>query len=891
MYNWYDIVEPHQDIREGGFDESVFAAKLWDAVLGTAPANYSDPYLFFKKTYLTDGLKNLLLKVNNKLKNGKGASVIEIKTEFGGGKTHALISIYHYLMNGERIKSQLPEGCDLIDAGVAVIVGTELDPVNGHERDGLTIRTLWGEIAYQLGGVEGYHELEDSDRLRVSPGKEKLKNFLKQYEPFVLLIDEALIYIAKAQGVEFAESTLGSQAFAFLQELTETVSSLKKGMLLVTLPSSHLEDYTKESSESLARLDKIFGRIESFETPVKGEEIYSIITRRLFSQTIDQERRDQVVHQYYELYQKHRDELPAKVKESDYLRRMELAYPFHPEMIDVLNEKWSTFSSFQRTRGVLRLLANVVEDLYRKEKNIDLILPSDIGLDAPSLRQEFLHHIGNEYEGIIGSDISGHDAKSLLLDRENKGWKHLAERISTAIFMYSFSADRSERGATLEYIKLTTLHAETIPSMVTEVLQRLDKTLWYLNEKGGMYHFSKIPNLNRMILDKKERYNESYEEEMRSILQKEAGKGFRAYLWTRGSEDVPDNRELKLVILHPNADVGTPSRWLDKRGNTFRTYKNTIIFAMADPAGFGHLKEQIKEYLALNEIKEGIDSGAEETLKDRLPEVNQRIIRIKDDFSYNARRMYNTLVVGAERISLGQPTVGKEGLSTWYMRELETRERIVKNLHYRFLVNRFLRDKEWIETGLIVDQFCKDTRLPIPASLDVIKRMIKSGVTDGAFGIGFVEDEEVEADSIKTESCEITFGESEVIVSKALVQRILSEREKKEEETTEGKDKKPKPGGGELPVSITPPKPPEKPSETVRKFKKIRLRVENIPSTKITEISRGVLMPISQEVGVFELTLEINIDDEEGVSASTIQNKVKETIQQIGAKIVREKIE
>ncbi|RLG35314.1 hypothetical protein DRN98_01510 [Methanosarcinales archaeon] len=886
MDNWYDIVEPHQDIKDGDFDESVFAADLGNVVLQSAPADYTDPYLFFKKTYLTDGLKNLLLKVNNKLKNGKGASVIEIKTEFGGGKTHALISIYHYLKNGEKIKNLLPDGCDLTDAGVAVIVGTHLDPVNGHKRDGLTIRTLWGEIAYQLGGVKGYHEFEESDRLRVSPGKEKLKSFLEEHEPFVLLIDETLEYITKAKGVEFAESTLGSQTLAFLQELTETVSSLERGMMLVTLPSSRIEDYTKESDESFARLDKIFGRIESFETPVRGEEIYSIITRRLFSKTVDEARRNEVLHRYFELYQQHGDELPAKVREKEYLRRMELSYPFHPEVIDILNEKWSTFPSFQRTRGVLRLLANVVEDLYRKEKNIDLILPSDIGMDAQSVRQEFLKHIGVEYEGVIVSDISGHDAKSLMLDRENRGWKHLAERISTSIFMYSFSADKSERGATLEYIKLATLHTDTIPSMVTEVLQKLDRTLWYLNEKGGMYHFSKIPNLNRMILDKKERYNESYEDEMRSVLQKEAGKAFITYLWPRSSEDVPDNRDIKLVILHPNADENTPSKWLDKRGSTFRTYKNTMIFAMADPRGYGYLKEQIKEYLALSEIKESIKSGSEEALKDRLSEVDQRIKQIMDDFSYNVRNMYRTLAIGEEKISLGQPTVGKEALSTWFMRELETRERIAKNLHYRFLVDRFLRDREWIETRLIMDQFYKDTGLPIPASQDVIKKAIKNGVSDEAFGIGSVRDGNIEKDSVKwgveVSASSLVLDEGEVIISKATAQKIVEEIKKDdkidvyvEEETDKEK----------------PPERPEAPKATVKKFKKIRLRVENIPSAKIAEISRGVLMPISQEVGSFELTLEIDIEDQEGVSESTIQNKVKETIHQIGAKIVREEME
>ena len=199
-------------------------------------------------------------------------------------------------------------------------------------------------------------------------------------------------------------------------------------MMIVTLPSSSIEDYGERTEESLAKLEKIFGRIESIETPVKGEEIYSIIQRRLFSNIKNSHKKDKIVLDYFELYQKHKDELPAKVRDADYKRKMELAYPFHPEVIDILNEKWSTYSSFQKTRGVLRLLANVIEDLYNSEKNIDIILPSDINLNNPSIRQEFLKHIGNEYEGIISSDIAGHDAKSISLDKENKGWKHLDKR-------------------------------------------------------------------------------------------------------------------------------------------------------------------------------------------------------------------------------------------------------------------------------------------------------------------------------------------------------------------------------------------------------------------------------------------------------------------------------
>nr|CBH38392.1 conserved hypothetical protein [uncultured archaeon] len=900
MVTWYDIVEPHQDIKDGNFDEAVFAADLGNVALGNAPVDYNEPAQFFKKTYFTDGITNLLYMAHSKLETEKGSSVVEIKTPFGGGKTHALISIYHYLKNGAKVQSQLPEGLPPITAEVAVIVGTHLNPLEGNSRNGLTVQTLWGEIAYQLAGEAGYKAFEQNDTDRVAPGKEKLRAFLESCEPFILLFDEVLEYITKARGVEYHGTNLGSQTFAFLQELSETVSSLRRGMLIVTLPSSYLEDYTERKEESLAKLEKTFGRIESIEETVKGEEIYSIIQRRLFANIKDPEMRDSIIMNYFELYQKDKDELPAKARDLDYKRKMELAYPFHPEVIDILYEKWGTYASFQRTRGVLRLLANVIEDLYNKEKHIDMILPSDIGLESASVRHEFLHHIGSEYESIIGSDISGHEAKSISLDKENKGWKHLAERIATTIFFYSFSGDKSENGATLEYIKFATLHADTIPSMVTEVLQRLDTSLWYLNEKGGMYRFSKIPNLNRMILDKKELYNIMYREEMRKVLDKEVGTAFSSVLWPEKSEDIADNKELKLVIMRPNENDDTPGEWLEKRGNTFRTYKNTIIFAKADPGGFGAFKDELKTYLALKEIEGEIKANEEGGLKDKATEVAQRIKRIRDDFSFNARRMYNVILRGQEEIALGQPTVGKESLSNWYKMALESREKLAPHLHYRYLVKKFMEGQDKIETKVISDQFYKDMSLVIPESPDVIRRAIQQGVAEGAFGLAYVKGGEVDKETLKFKSnvptSSVSLAEEEVLVSRDVAAGIVAEHERvkvpKIEDTGGGATWGEDTGragtggvvvpGGEVPGGEVP---------GPKRYKKISIRIEGIPSTKIADLSRGVLMPLSREVGGFEFSMEIDIDKAEGVAESTIKDKVKETVSQIGARVTKEVVE
>ncbi|MBN1316514.1 MAG: ATP-binding protein, partial [Anaerolineales bacterium] len=649
--SWYDIIPPHEDIRRGGFDEAIFAADLGDVADGRAPADYGDAYFFYKKTFLTKGLKNLLGRVHQTLSTGQGSSVVQIQTPFGGGKTHALVAIYHYLKDGKRVENLLPKELSVFSAQTAVVVGNHWNPLEGQTSDGITRKTFWGELAFQIGGPAGYEVFRENDRAGISPGKAMLRQLLAAHQPCILLFDEILEYINRALDVRGqTEVSLGTQTFSFFQELTEAVAAVPRCMLVVTLPSSYLEDFSDREEESLARLNKIFGRVESIETPVQGEEVYSVIRRRLFQvEHLKTAPMREIVHRYFQLYQEHRNDLPPKARELNYREKMEMAYPFHPDVIDILYEKWSTFPTFQRTRGVLRLLANIIEDLYQRESSIDLILPGDINLDKPAIRQEFLKHVGSEYEGLIGSDIAGHEAKAKLLDSANKPWRHLAQAISTVIFYHSFSADDSTKGINLPYIKLAVLRSDTIPALVTDILGKLSITLWYLNSRNDAYYFSRIPNLNRMILDKKELFNQSYESEFKSILQNELGNGFRSYLWPENGDGIPDNHDLKLVVLHPEDSGSQIPDWIERRGNSFREYKNTLFFVMADTGAFGKLRDDVKTVLALEDIKNEIKSGSSPLPEEKQSEVDSRMRHIKQDYSYNVRRMYHTLRIG-ERV-------------------------------------------------------------------------------------------------------------------------------------------------------------------------------------------------------------------------------------------------
>jgi hypothetical protein len=894
MRNWFDIITPHADIRKGHFDEAVFAADLGDVADGVAPTDYNDPYLFFKKTYLTAGLKTLLSRVHAKLTNGQGPAVVQVQTPFGGGKTHALVTIYHYLKHGQQIKELLPAGVEPMTAKLAVIGGNHWNPVTGKTSNGLTRRTFWGEVAYQIDGQAGYERFRANDETLISPGKDDLRNFLETHQPFVLLFDEILEYINRALDVRLKgqlDQSLGGQTFAFFQELTEAVALIPNGMIIATLPSSHLEDFGEQEEESLARLGKIFGRLESIETPVRGEEIYAVIRRRLFEvEAMRGQEMRETVHRYFQLYQQHRDDLPPKARDLNYKDRMELAYPFHPDLIDILNEKWSTFPSFQRTRGVLRLLANVVEDLYQREINIDLILPGDINLERPAIRQEFIKHIGSEYEGVIASDIAGHEAKSQALDKANRSWKHLAQSISNAIFCHSFSADDSEKGISLPYIKLAVLRSDTIPALATEVLQKLGNELWYLNSRGEAHYFSRIPNLNRMILDKKELYSQTYETELKAIIRKEVGSKFTAYLWEDSSDAIGDNRSLKLVILRPEDNGSQIPAWIERKGNAFREYQNTLFFALADTAAFAKMREDVKTYLALQEIDGSVKSGAMPQLETKKEEIERRLRDLRRDFSYNVRRMYHTLQFGQQKLDLGQPTAGNEDMSTWYWRELTDGNvgAIVEQLGYRIIVNKLLAGNDQVASAVILDQFYKNPDLPVPAQPEVIARAIQLGVKEKALGLTEMVSDELSphklkyGDPISLDS--VSFEPGVYLVTQRKAEELLA---KIPPPLPLPLPQPPQGGDVEPPPPPTPPPPPPE----VDKYKRVRLVITDIPAGKIADVNRGVLLPLSSLVKDMKFSLEIDITSEEGVPRATLENKIKETIRQIGARLWEENVE
>jgi hypothetical protein len=795
----------------------------------------------------------------------KKSKIVQVQTPFGGGKTHALISLYHLLKNSSEV-SDLENVKEILSSNrfnvpkvnVAVFVGTVPDPLKG--------KTPWGEIADQLGE---YERLEKHDKKRITPGRDLLQSLLSDKKPTLILMDELTEYIVKAKEFE-------DQILAFCQELTEAVNASEQCMLVCTLPSS--APYGERGERVLSQLQRVFGRMQVIYTPVEGEEIYEILRKRLFESLGDPKVHEIVASTYFSLYKKLGEEIPPEAREIHYKEKLLKAYPFHPETIDTLFERWGSIPTFQRTRGALRLLAEVVSDLYNRQYPSTLIQPAQINLSNPRLRRMFIEHIGEVFESVIASDIGGENAKAIRIDRQ-MGTEYsrfnIATGLATSIFFYSFSGGE-KKGTTAPRLRLAILREEIPPAIIGDAIKRLEDQLWFLHYENNLYYFSNVVGLNRVIIDKEEVVTENdIEAEFKSRLEKIAGTDFDVYIWPSSSSDIPDNKRVKLAILSCDFMAGAPKteRLIRTIINTystgFRTYKNSLFFLIADSNEYDGLKRTIRRFYALNTIK-----SEKETIK-RLTEEDQERVedRLKDaDSSIPTRifSLYRYLVKasrdGTKTYDLGIPTVGEKLSFTRRAKDyLKSQELLLERISPKVLVEKtFAKGDERKSVAEVREAFLKFPELSILESEQTFNNAVIQGVKDGTSGL-LINDKLHYKETISTTD----ILDDAVIVTKEFAEKqkekegqVIEKEEEKEEETKVEKE-------------IT---------------RKVSLRAE-IPWDKLSDFVRGVVIPLSTEGAQITLEIKVEAQSEKGINRNTLDSKVKETLNQIGAKILEEKEE
>ncbi len=346
----------------------------------------------------------------------------------------------------------------------------------------------------------------------------------------------------------------------------------KNCLLVISLPASDtagsphtqaddVEVGGQRGREALDRLRNVVGRVESSWRPASAEEGFEIVRRRLFEPLADQAQfkdRDVVARAFADLYRTQHQEFPPECHDADYEKRIKAAYPIHPEIFDRLYTDWSTLVKFQRTRGVLRLMAAVIHSLWEKGDKNPLILPANIPIDDPRVQFELTRYLSDNWVPILEKDVDGPNSLPLRLDGEvpNLGKFAACRRVARTIYLGSApTATAANRGVEDRRVKLGCVMPGESPAVFGDALRRLAAAATYLYQDGPRYWYSTQPTVTKLAEDRAEQLKrdpdkvvQELDKRLRADLRK-MGDFNRIHPMPAVRPDVPDDLDARLVVL------------------------------------------------------------------------------------------------------------------------------------------------------------------------------------------------------------------------------------------------------------------------------------------------------------------------------------------------------
>jgi predicted AAA+ superfamily ATPase len=638
---WREVVTPHKDVASGRYQQAEFAADLWQVHLGEGTDEYRNPVEFYRRTFLTESLKRLLVTGVRRIAGQGGDPVVQLQTNFGGGKTHSMLALYH-LLSGTPPQDLLGIDAVMQEAEVkklpgvrrVVLVGNKISPGSPVKKpDGTIVRTLWGELAWQLGGRKAYARVAADDEKATNPG-DALRELFNAYGPCLILIDEWVAYARQLHDQGGLPAGTFETQFSFAQALTESAKLAKNCLLVISLPASDsgasphapIDDEEvggERGRAALTRLRNVVGRLESSWTPASAEEGFEIVRRRLFEPVTDPQHfkdRDVVARAFADFYRTQQAEFPPECRDSDYEKRIRAAYPIHPEVFDRLYTDWSTLVKFQRTRGVLRLMAAVIHSLWEKGDRNPLILPATLPLDDLRVRDELTRYLPDTWKPIIEKDIDGPSALPLTLDGElpNLGKYHACRRVARTIYLGSAPIGAAaNRGLEDRRVRLGCVMPGESPAVFGDALRRLADKATFLYQDGPRYWYDTQPTVTKLAEDRAEQLKRDrdkvtaeLEKRLRQDLERK-GDFHRIHPMPSSGSDVPEDYDARLVVLgseYPyskeagNAAEAAAKAILEMRGTTPRLLRNTLVFLAPDKTRLQDLEEALRRYLAWDSI-------------------------------------------------------------------------------------------------------------------------------------------------------------------------------------------------------------------------------------------------------------------------------------------------
>jgi hypothetical protein len=789
---WVEQTSLHPDVTSENFSEDIFALDLGPLADGNSnvPSVYRDADHFVRTSYLTNGLRGLLQDVLSRLDGGAGNRVLKLLTPFGGGKSHTLASLYHAAKKRSAF-DQIPEGVSLPKPGnvrTAVFDGAFFDATNGKKIPGhdFRARTMWGWIAWSLGGMKGYELMRGQDEGRVAPGGDEILELLAE-GPNLILLDETLQYLISAGGLKIEQTTLRDETLTFLQRLTTAVGNTNNTALVFTLQSSKRESL--EYVGLLQTVDHLAARKDQRREPVEGNEVLSVIQRRLLAKIPTDAQSlpaatayQEVVTQMRRAYAQSDSERVQAEEEGIVLRdRVRAAYPFHPALIDLMRERWAAIPDFQRTRGALRFLAACLRGAHRDGKSRAVLGPGDVPIHDPEVRLAFFKEVGqqSDFQAVLEHDLIGANARCRRIDDRrakeitSEAIRRPATRLATAILMYSFGGLRRDGGN----------EADTLPSGITEAellsvcvspdldsttslacLKELKEQCLYLHFDGARYCFKKDPNITLLIEQEAEavgRKDKQVRTRIQEMIEARLGGHRSAIVWPSKSIEISDKDSSFLIAYLPLEFTGEPKSQqdviakdlLEKSGDKPRSFRNGLCLAIPSNDQVEILRRAVRYIMAAEEVKK-------KSKQLNLTEEQRGQLRERENTEIAAAesallKMYTEAWfprteeggIGIEKIAAGgrplQTMLNDKKQAMIHERIVElitsTQPRVFTTLNPGKIIELFrLGDGESPQLGIatseVVDGFYSFLGFTRLMNCGAIRKAIAKGIFDGHFG-------------------------------------------------------------------------------------------------------------------------------------------------------------
>jgi hypothetical protein len=698
MRTIFDLCQPREDVLHGRLKDEEFAADLGAAISPTGGVReYSDPAVFFRNTYPTRGLKTLLETVCRRLSGvgGEMNSVIRLDTQFGGGKTHSLIALVHAVrgMKGVTNTSEfvdpklLPKG----HVRVAALDGENSDPANGLTlEEGLQARSLWGEMAYRLAGREGYERIRRSDETHTAPGDRTITELFGG-EPTLIVIDEVAVYLRKVARV-FPN---GAEQFsAFIQSLIKAVSATPQVALVFTLAVKAEDKEAKDAYKvehgialkAFEEAEQIVSRKSTQLNPTEEDETVDVLRRRLFEH-VDLKGAETVVASYFAGWDRNKESMPPEAFSPETREQFARGYPLHPETLNTLIEKTSSLSTFQRTRGMLRLLSRTVRHLWESKPSDALsIHPHHIDLGYGPIRDEVTTRLGQgAYVTALATDVAavpGKDpAVAQRIDSENfAGQPPVASYVATTIFLHTLAHGDAAQGIKPDQLRYSVCSPSIEPAFVEVARKKFIEESLYLDDRpGAPMRFRVEANLTQMI---RKAMNNVDADVLRTTLNEKLrdlfdGRGHNLELIPfAGSpyevpDDIGDGRPY-LVLLgydafavsdEPTSLPADIVRMFQKKGTKeeLRSYQNNLVFVVADERYRDDMKQAVRRKLALAEMKkpERMKDLADHQQRTVNEEFDKSDFRIAQAIMQCYRHLFypSHIAVGGGSVQLGHTAI------------------------------------------------------------------------------------------------------------------------------------------------------------------------------------------------------------------------------------------